>query len=109
MALVAAEVQDLEGPEVLARCLQLALHADQPLARGVDGELAEVGGDPFAAEFFGHGRGRAGAAEEVGDKIAFVAAGSDDAFEQALPAFASDNRAASMRLRIDRDTSSQMS
>ena len=45
-------------------------------------ELAEIGGDPFAPELFGHGGGRAAAAEKVGHEIAFVAAGFDDAFEQ---------------------------
>ena len=55
--------------------LLLALHADEPLARRVDAELAEVGGDPFAPELFGDGGGGAGAAEEVGHQIAFIAAG----------------------------------
>ena len=81
LALVTAEVQYLEGSERLARRLQLALHLDQPLARGVDGELAEVGADPLAPELLRHRRRGAGAAEEVGDEIAFVAAGFDDAFE----------------------------
>ena len=48
----------------------------------MDAELAEVGGDPFAPELFGHGGGRAAAAEEVRHQVAFVAAGFDDAFEQ---------------------------
>ena len=68
LALVAAEVEHLEGAERLVRRLQLALHADEPLARGVDGELAEIGGDPFATELFRDGGGRAGAAEEIGDQ-----------------------------------------
>jgi hypothetical protein len=82
LPLVAAQVQHLEGAEILLGGLLFALHADQALARGVDAELAQVGGDPFAAELFGHGGGRAGAAEEVGDEVAGVAAGFDDAFEE---------------------------
>ena len=75
LALVAAEVEHLEGAERLAAGLQLALHLDEPLARGVDAELAEVGGNPFAPELFGHGGGRAAAAEEIRHQITFVAAG----------------------------------
>ena len=82
LALVAAEVQHLEGAERLVGRLQLALHADQALARGVDAELAEVGGDPLAAELLGDGGGRAGAARRNRRQVAFVAAGFDDAFEQ---------------------------
>ena len=54
-------------------------------------ELAEVGDDPFAPELLGDRCGRAAAAEEVGDKIAFVAACVDDPFEQALLVFAWDS------------------
>ena len=82
LALVLAQVEDFEGAVVLAFGLQLPLHADQPLAGGVDGELAQVGDDPLAAQFFGHGGRGAGAAEEVGDEVAFVGGGFDDAFEQ---------------------------
>jgi hypothetical protein len=81
LALVAAEVEHLEGAEGLAAGLQLALHLDEPLAGGVDAELAEVGGDPFAPELFGHGGGRAAPAEKVRHQIAFVAAGFDDALQ----------------------------
>src|SRR5690606_9883612 len=42
LALVAAEVEHFEGAEILVCRLQLALHADQALASGVDAELAEV-------------------------------------------------------------------
>jgi hypothetical protein len=83
LALVAAEVEHLEGAEGFAAGFQLALHLDEPLARGVDAELAEVGGDPFAPELFGHGGGRAAAAEKVRHQIAFVAAGFEDTFKQA--------------------------
>ena len=82
LALVAAEVEHLEGSERFAAGLQLALHLDEPLARGVDAELAEVGGDPLAPELFGHRRRRAAPAEKVRHQIAFVTAGIDDAFEQ---------------------------
>jgi hypothetical protein len=82
LAFVAAEVEDLEGAKRLAGGLELALHLNEALARGVDGELSEIGGDPFAAELFGDGGGRAGADEEIGDQVAGVAAGFDDAFEE---------------------------
>ena len=68
LALVLAQVEDFKGAVVLALGLQLPLHADQPLARGVDGELAQVGDDPLAPQLLRHCRRRAGAAEEIGDK-----------------------------------------
>ena len=77
-----AEVQHLEGAEGPFGRFQFTLHLDQALARGVDGELAEVGADPLAAEFLGDGGGGAAAAEEVGDEVALVAAGLDDSFKQ---------------------------
>ena len=48
----------------------------------MDTELAEIGGDPLAPQFLRHRRRGAGAAEEIGDEIAFVATGFDDAFKQ---------------------------
>ena len=81
---VLAEVQNLEGAVVLAVGLELALHADHAFARGVDGEFAQVGADPLAAQLFRDRRGRAGAAEEVGDEVAFVGGGFDDAFDEFL-------------------------
>ena len=82
LALVLAQVEDFKGAVVLALGLELPLHADQPLAGGVDGELAQVADDPLAAQLLRHGRRGAGAAEEVGDQVAFVGRGFDDAFEQ---------------------------
>src|SRR5207247_7390441 len=82
LTFVTAKIQDLKCAERFAAGLQLALHLDEPLARGVDAELAEVGGDPFAPELFGHGGGRAAAAEKVRHQIAFVAAGSEDAVKK---------------------------
>jgi len=38
----------------------------------MDGEAPQIGHDPATAEFLRHGARRAGATEEVGDKIAFV-------------------------------------
>ena len=67
LALVTAKVKHFEGAESLACGLQLTLDLDEPLARGVDAELAEVGGDPLAAQLFGHGGGCATAAEKVCD------------------------------------------
>ena len=72
LALVLAQVEDFKGAVVLALGLELPLHADQPLARGVDGELAQVADDPLAPQLLRHRRRRAGAAEEVGDQVAFV-------------------------------------
>jgi hypothetical protein len=62
--------------------LTLPLHADHPLAGGMDAELAQIGGDPLATKLLRHRRRGAGAAEEVGDQVAFVGRGLDDAFEQ---------------------------
>ena len=84
LAFVLAEVENFKSAVVLAFGLQLPLHADHALAGGVDGELAEVAGDPLAAQLLGHRRGRAGAAEEVGDEVAFVGRGFDDPFEQSF-------------------------
>jgi hypothetical protein len=84
LALVLAQVQDFKGAVVFALSLQLSLHADQPLAGGVNGELAEVADDPLAAEFFRHRRRGARATEEVGDQVAFVGGCFDDAFEQSF-------------------------
>ena len=80
LAFIAAEVEHIERAKRFARCLQLALHTDEPLARGVNTELAEIGGDPFAPQLLRHRR--AAAAEKVRHQIAFVAARFDDALEQ---------------------------
>jgi len=72
----------LECAVVFACGFHFALHADHALARGVDGEFAEIGGDPLAAQLFCDGCGCAGAAEEVGYEVAFVAGRFDNAFEQ---------------------------
>jgi hypothetical protein len=74
LALVAAEVEHLEGAERLACRLQIPLHLDQPLAGGVDAELAEIAGDPLAPELFSHGGGGAGTAEEIGDNVSGITA-----------------------------------
>jgi hypothetical protein len=50
----------------------------------VDGELAEIGGNPLAAQPFGDRCRSAGAGEEIGNKIVLVAAGLDDAFEKSF-------------------------
>ena len=81
LPLVLAQVEDLEGAIILALRLEPALHADHPLAGGVDGELAKITDDPLSTQLFRH-RGRsARAAEEVGHEIAFVGRGADDAIE----------------------------
>ena len=51
---------------------QLALNADEPFARSMDGKAAEIAPDPFATEFFGNGECCTGTAEEVGDKVTGV-------------------------------------
>lgn len=81
-ALILAQVQNLEGPVVLACFLAFALHADEPFAGGVDGELAEIRDDPLPAQLLRHRRRGAGTAEEVGDDVVFVGGGFDDTFEQ---------------------------
>ncbi len=55
LTLVLAQVENFKGAIVFAFGLQFPLHADQPLARGVNGEFAEVGDDPFASQLFGDG------------------------------------------------------
>ena len=70
LPLVSPQIQNLKCPEILPLGFQLPLHADQPLGRGVDGEFAQVGGDPLPPEFLRHRRRRAGSGEEVGDEIA---------------------------------------
>ena len=72
LALVPAEVEDFKSAVVLAFGFEFPLHADQPLARGVDGELTQVADDPLAPEFFCHGGRGAGTAEEIGNQVAFV-------------------------------------
>ena len=71
LAFVFAQVEDFERAVVFAFVLECALDADHAFAGGVDGELAEVGDNPLAAELFGDGGGGAGAAEEIGDEVAF--------------------------------------
>jgi len=43
LALIPTQVEDFKGAVGLVLGLQLALHADQALARGVGCELAQVG------------------------------------------------------------------
>lgn len=75
LALVAAKVEHLKGAERFTGGLQFALDLNEPLARRVNPELAEVRGDPFAAKLFRHSSRRAASAEKVRHQIAFVAAG----------------------------------
>ena len=67
LALVLAQVEDFKGTVVLALGFELTLHADHALARGVDGELAQVADDPLTPQLFGYRRCGAGTAEEVGN------------------------------------------
>jgi hypothetical protein len=84
LALVLAQIEDFKGAVVLAFSFEPSLDANQALARGVDGELAQVADDPFAAQFFRHDRRGAGAAEEVGDQVTFVGGSFDDALYEGL-------------------------
>jgi hypothetical protein len=47
---------------------------------GVDGELTEIRGNPFAAQIFSNSSGCAGAAKEISDYVAFVGGGFENAF-----------------------------
>ena len=82
LPLVAPEVEHFKRAEGLACRLRFPLHLDQPLAGGVDAELAQVRGNPLAPQLLRHRRRGAGTAEEIGDEIAFVRAGVDNAFEK---------------------------
>src|SRR5437764_1234790 len=77
-----AEVEDFKGAIGQVLFLAFALHADEPLASRVDGELAEVADDPLAAQLFGDRRRRAGPTKEVRDDVIFVRRGEDDSFEE---------------------------
>ena len=50
----------------------------------MDGELAEVRGYPLALQFFGDSGSGAGAAEKIGDEIAFTRRSFDNAFKKGL-------------------------
>ena len=50
---ILAQIQNLEGPVVLPLRFELPLHADHSLTRGVNGELAQVRGDPLSTELLG--------------------------------------------------------
>ena len=82
LALVLAQIEDFKRAVIPALYFQLPLHANQAFTRRVNGELAQIAGDPFAPEFFRHRRRGAGTAEEIGDEVTFVAGCFDDAFEQ---------------------------
>ena len=74
LALVTAEVVNVERAIRLLLLVQLALQLDQPFAAGVNGEPAKVRHDPAPPQPLRHRARRPAAAEEVGDEIAFVAA-----------------------------------
>ena len=61
LSFVAAEVENFEGAKVLVGGLFLTLNADETFASGMDCKLAEIGGNPLAAQLFGNGSGCAGA------------------------------------------------
>ncbi len=56
--------------------------AQQPFARGVDGEAAQVAGDPTAIQLLRDRRRGAGAGKAIENKVAFVGRRFDDALEQ---------------------------
>ena len=82
LAFVTAEVVNVESTIRLAFVVQFALQFDEALAAGVDGEPAEVRHDPATPQPLRHRARRAAAAEKIGNEVAFVAAGLDDAFEK---------------------------
>ena len=84
LTFVSSQVQNFERTERVVHGLPLALDLNEPLARGVDGELAEVGDEPLASQLLGNGSGRPAAAEEVGHKVALIAAVQNDACQQDL-------------------------
>jgi hypothetical protein len=81
LARVLSEVENFESAGVLAVRLEPALHADHAFARGVNGELAEIGANPLAPQFLRHRSRGARAAEEVGHKIAFAGGSVDNALQ----------------------------
>jgi hypothetical protein len=82
LALVSAEVQNLEGAEVFMRRLSLTLHVNQPLTCRMNRKFAEIGSYPSSAELLGDGGCCSRSAKEVGDEITLVATRTDDAFHQ---------------------------
>ena len=53
-AFVFTEVEDFEGTEIFTLGFKRPLDLDHALAGCVDGELTEVGADPFTVELFGN-------------------------------------------------------
>ena len=74
LSFVLAEVLHDERPHVG--------DAEEPLARGEDGEAPQIADDPATIQLLGHRRRRAGAAETVEDEVGFVGRGFEDAFEK---------------------------
>ena len=72
-SLVAAKIEPWKGAINFVFGLELALHTDQTLGVGVDGEFAQIGGDPLDVELFGKSSRCAAALTEVGAEAAFVA------------------------------------
>jgi hypothetical protein len=68
----------------LAIRLELSLQVDEAFSAGVNGESSQVAHDPAAAQPLGHRSGGAGAAEEVGNQVALVGGGADDALQEGL-------------------------
>ena len=50
----------------------------------IDGQISDVDSNPAALEAFGHGNGRATAAEGIENDIPLVAAGLDDPLEESF-------------------------
>ena len=67
LTLVSAQIQYLERAERFIDRFPLALDLNEPLARGVDGELAKISDQPLAFQLLGDGGSRPAAAEEVCD------------------------------------------
>jgi len=80
LALVAAQVIDVEGAIGLASGVQRALDLYQALASGVDSVAAQVHPDPAPAQLLRHRQRRAGAAEEVGNNRVFIRRSFNNSF-----------------------------
>jgi len=59
----------------------LGVLVDQALPHDHAGGLAEVAGDPAAAELLGDGGGGAGTTVEVGDEAIFMSRDADNSFQ----------------------------
>jgi hypothetical protein len=84
LALVLAQVEDLEGSVVLAIGLQVTLDANHPLPGRMNGEFTQIGYNPFTACTFGDCCCRTRTDKEVRNDITFVGGSSNHTFKESL-------------------------